>query len=63
MTVFQITDDTVTIERYTADGLHDLKSPGVSNTYLDEASLTPLIPDERTYESPQTVVLNKEITP
>ena len=63
MTVFQITDDSVTIERYTADGLHVLKSPGVSNTHLDEANLTPITPDARTYESPQTIPLNQTITP
>ncbi|MBR5312032.1 MAG: hypothetical protein IKU40_04015 [Clostridia bacterium] len=63
MTVFQITEDAVTIERYTADGLHDLKSPGVSNASLDEAELTGLTPDKRTYESPQIIPLNKEITP
>ena len=63
MTVFQITDDSVTIERYTKDGLHDLKSPGVSNASLDEAEITAITPDKRTYESPQTIPLNKEITP
>lgn len=63
MTVFQITDDSVMIERYTADGLHDLKSPGVSNASLDEANLTALTPDERVYQSPQIIPLNKEITP
>lgn len=63
MTVFQITDDAVTIERYTADGLHALKSPGVSNKSLSEAKITAITPDKRTYESPQTVVLNKTITP
>ena len=63
MTVFQITDDSVLIERYTPDGLHDLKSPGVSNVSLDEANLTGLMPDERVYKSPQTIPLNKEITP
>ncbi len=63
MTVFQITDDSVMIERYTADGLHDLKSPGVSNASLDEANLTALTPDERVYKSPQIIPLNKEITP
>lgn len=62
MTVFQITEDAVTIERYTADGLHDLKSPGVSNASLDEAEITSITPDKRTYESPQIIPLNKEIT-
>lgn len=63
MTVFQITDDSVTIERYTSDGLHDLKSSGVPNTYLDENSLVAYEPDIRTYESPQTIILNTVITP
>jgi len=63
MTVFQITDESVTIERYTADGLHALKSPGVSNIHLDEANLTPITPDERTYESPQIIPLTQTITP
>jgi hypothetical protein len=63
MTVFQITEDAVTIERYTADGLHDLKSSGVSNASLDEAEITSITPDKRTYESPQIIPLNKEITP
>ena len=63
MTVFQITDDSVMIERYTAAGLHDLKSPGVSNLYLDEPNLTSLIPDSQIYKSPQILPLNKQITP
>ena len=63
MTVFRVTDESVTIERYTADGLHDLKSPGVRNDFLSETQLTGLSPDKRTYESPQIIPLNKEIIP
>ncbi len=63
MTVFQITDESVTIERYTKDGLHDLKSPGVANDHLNESETVAYQPNTTRYESPQTVLLNQEITP
>ena len=58
MTVFQITEDDVTIGRYTSSGIHDLKSAGVTNAYKSETAYSP---DTRVYASTQTVVLNKEI--
>ncbi len=63
MTVFQITDESVTIERYTKDGLHDLKSPGVANDHLEESATVAYEPNTDRYESPQTVPLNQIITP
>jgi len=38
MTVFSITDSAVTIERYSANGLHQLKSAGVSNTHATDGT-------------------------
>lgn len=55
MTVFQITDDTVTVTRYTAGGSHDLKSAGVKNTTKGDT----FEPDTRVISSPQTITLNK----
>lgn len=60
MTVFEITDDDVTVKRYSADGLHDLKSKGVTNSYKNESGYAP---NTEVYKSPQTITLNKTITP
>jgi len=58
MSVFQITDDQVTINRYSANGLHNLKSQGVTNSYKNETAYGP---DTRVLPSPQVVKLNKDI--
>ena len=60
MSVFTITEDDVTVTRYDANGLHNLKSVGYANqNYTGE----PYSPNTATYGSPQTIALNKEITP
>lgn len=56
MSVFQITEDTVTVYRYTGSGVHDLKSKGVTNAYKNEAGYSP---DTNVYTAPQTIKLNK----
>ncbi|MBQ7344852.1 MAG: Ig-like domain-containing protein, partial [Oscillospiraceae bacterium] len=55
MTVFKITGSDVTISRYSAEGLHDLKSKGVTNSYKSETAYEP---DTRVYSSTQSVQLN-----
>lgn len=55
MTVFQIADGKVTISRYSADGIHDLKSVGVTNSNKNETGYDP---DTRVYASPKTLRLN-----
>ena len=55
MTAFEITDDTVTVKRFSDSGLHDLKSKGVTNSYKNE---TVYDPDTTVYESPQTIKLS-----
>lgn len=57
MTVFEITEDTVTVKRFSENGLHDLKSEGVTNTYKSESGYEP---DTNVYTSPQTITLNKD---
>ncbi|MCI6670409.1 MAG: VWA domain-containing protein [Christensenellaceae bacterium] len=54
MTVFKITDDTVTVERYDANGKHNLKSVGVTNSYKNEDGYAP---NTTVYECPQTITL------
>ncbi len=60
MTVFAITDNQVTVERYSEDGLYNLKSAGYdgsySNTSVTNVSLG-LPKYSAVYASPQTVVL------
>ncbi|MBQ4043938.1 MAG: metallophosphoesterase, partial [Clostridia bacterium] len=76
MTVFAITGSDVTIERYTADGLHDLKSAGVANTHASTGTSVdgscssrhvsgaePYSPDTTTVASGYVMTLNTEITP
>ncbi|MBD5132917.1 MAG: S-layer homology domain-containing protein [Clostridiales bacterium] len=60
MTVFQISEDQVTVARYDANGRHDLKSVGVTNSYKNETAYPP---NTRRYSSPQTVKLTKTVTP
>lgn len=60
MTVFSITGDTVTVERYSADGVHNLKSSGVTNSYKNEGGY--YAPNTAVYASPQTITLGS-VTP
>ncbi|MDD7494916.1 MAG: vWA domain-containing protein, partial [Eubacteriales bacterium] len=60
MTVFTITDDTVTVARYSADGLHYLKSTGVTNSAKGEGSY--YAPNTDVYTSSQTIALGT-VTP
>lgn len=59
MTVFTITDDTVTVERYDANGKHNLKSTGVTNGYKNESGYAP---NTTVYGSPQYIALGS-VTP
>ena len=59
MTVFKITGDTVKVERYSADGVHNLKSSGVTNRYKQESGYDP---NTTVYASPQTIALTA-VTP
>ena len=54
MTVFKITDTSVKVERYSADGRHNLKSAGVTNSAKNESGYDP---NTTVYESPQTIAL------
>ena len=60
MTVFTITDTEVTVERYSANGLYNLKSAGYDGSYSD-TSVTNVslgLPKYSTvYTSPQTITL------
>jgi len=51
MSAFKITDDIVTVVRYDQNGIHDLKSAGVSS----DASIV----NKKTYASPQIITLQK----
>ena len=59
MTVFEISDDTVKVERYSADGVHNLKSAGVTNSYKNESGYAP---NTTVYGSLQTIALTA-VTP
>lgn len=59
MSVFQITDHEVTITRYDKNGVHDLKSAGVTNAYKNEAVNGGYAPDPTVYPSSQEVVLSE----
>lgn len=54
MTLFGISDDAVNIARYSEEGLYNLKSAGVTNSYRDETGYEP---NTTVYESPQSVPL------
>lgn len=60
MTVFSITGNTVTVERYDANGKHNLKSAGVTNSSKNEGEY--YAPNTTVYESPQTIALGS-VTP
>lgn len=58
MTVFAITDDQIKIERYDADGLHNLKAQGVLRVGdTTSAKVDPYEADTRVYASPQYISL------
>lgn len=61
MTTFAITDNDVTISRYSAKGTHKLKSAGVYN--VEHPDNSKYSTDTTTVDSPYTLKLNKEITP
>lgn len=56
MTAFEISDNVVKIVRYDKEGLHNLKSKGVKNSYKNETAYSP---DQKIYQSPQSVVLTR----
>lgn len=56
MTTFTITNDDVTVARYSKDGLYNLKSEGVRNGYRGESEYEP---NTDTYASLQIVPLTK----
>lgn len=56
MTSFEISDNDVTIKRYDSDGLHNLKSAGVTNSFKGETGYEP---DTTVYTSPVVVTLTK----
>ncbi len=53
MTKLEISGSAVTVTRYDAEGVHNLKSAGVNNHYRDEF----YAPNRTVYPSPQTVAL------
>ena len=63
MTVFEIRDDKVIVSRIDKGGLHNLKSPGVSNESENhrETELGGYSPYTNTVESPAEIELNKEV--
>lgn len=61
MTTFAITDDSVTVSRYDADGKHDLESTGVYNVEHPDSAYYAL--DTTVTGSPAVITLNKSITP
>ena len=58
MTVFDIYDDEVIVNRYSKEGKHNLKSCGVRNSYKNE---TLYDPNTTIYSSPQKVTINTNV--
>jgi len=54
MTVFKLKGDEVTVTRYDKNGVHDLKSKGVKNSYKNESGYEP---NKTVYTSPKTISL------
>ena len=54
MTEWLISEDSVTVKRYSANGIHPMKTAGVRNTYKNETSYSP---NTDTYASPQVIEL------
>lgn len=61
MTTFAITDDSVTVNRYDADGKHNLESAGVYNVEYPDNTYYAL--DTTVTGSPAVITLNKSVTP
>lgn len=61
MTTFAITDDSVTVSRYDADGKHNLESTGVYNVEYPDSAYYAL--DTTVTGSPAVITLNKSVTP
>lgn len=59
MTVFQFDDTSLTINRVSESGIHNLKSSGVTNTYQNETGYSP---DTSVVPSPQNVSLDTTVT-
>ena len=59
MTVFQFDDNSLTINRVDQNGLHNLKSSGVTNSYKNETAYSP---DTSVKTSPQSVSLDTTVT-
>lgn len=59
MTVFQFDDNSLTINRVDQNGLHNLKSSGVTNSYKNETAYSP---DISVVTSPQSVSLDTTVT-
>ncbi len=53
MTVFKLKNGEMTVSRYDKNGVHDLKSEGVTNAYKDEKGYEP---EKAVYASPQKIV-------
>lgn len=65
MTVFAITDNQVTVERYSANGLYNMKSAGYDGSYSDTsvtATSLGLTINNTVYASPQTIALTEAET-
>ena len=60
LTAMTYENGTLTFRRYDKDGLHNLKSAGVSSPYADYAAFAAEL---TVYPSPETVVLNTEVAP
>ena len=56
MTYITIKDNEVSFTRYDKNGVHDLKSAGITNSYQGESGYRP---DDTVYTSPQSVTLTK----
>ncbi|MDE6635347.1 MAG: hypothetical protein K2K09_01925, partial [Lachnospiraceae bacterium] len=62
MSVFEITANKIIVTRFDEEGIHDLKSAGVSNEHKNETANGKYPPNETVVESPAEIVLNKAIT-
>ena len=56
MTTYTITEDSVEIARYSKEGVHNLKSAGVTNSYRDETAYPA---NTEVYPSPRTLTLTE----
>ena len=58
MTVWKIYDDKVEAARYSSEGVHNIKSAGVTNAYKNESGYNP---NTAVYSSPQSITLTSVI--